>query len=245
MKLAIPVFLCALLYACTTHQPKKKDHQIIEIKKVSESPTIDGKGAENSWNLATWHPLDQNWLGNPYEHDDFNGRYKLSWDENRLYLLVEIVDDTLYDKVKDPLKLWWNDDSIQVFIDEDNSGGLHQNNHNAFGYHIALDGNVVDFNPNKKPQLYNEHVISKRVTEGNKSLWEMAITIYDEEFEDGKKNGSVILKVNQKIGFAIAYCDNDESTERENFIGSVFVPGEDKNRAWIDADVFGTIILKE
>ncbi|WP_372974429.1 sugar-binding protein [Muriicola sp.] len=53
------------------------------------------------------------------------------------------------------------------------------------------------------------------------------------------------MRKNKKIGFALAYCDNDGSAERENFIGSVFVPGEDKNQGWINADIFGTLVLEE
>jgi hypothetical protein len=151
----------------------------------------------------------------------------------------------LYDQNDDPLKLWWNDDCVEVFIDENNSGGLHQYRHNAFAYHIALDGNVVDLAPDKEPKLYNDHIVSKRITEGNLTTWEMAISLYDDTYADGKKNGSVILSSNKKVGFALAYCDNDRSTERESFIGSVFVPGEDKNQGWIDADIFGTLVLKE
>ncbi|MFK7812033.1 MAG: sugar-binding protein [Maribacter sp.] len=245
MKLFIPIVLFLVFCSCQLDARKKEDHQIIEVKRASNVLNIDGKGNENSWNMATWHPLDQNWLGGSYEHTDFNGRYKLNWDESHLYLLVEIADDTLYDRVKDPLKLWWNDDSIQVFIDEDNSGGLHQKSHNAFGYHIALNGNVVDFSSSKKPKLYNDHIRSKRVTEGNLSIWEMAITIYDDAYLDDSKNGKAILRPSKKIGFAVAYCDNDGSTERENYIGSVFIPGEDKNQAWINADIFGTLLLIE
>lgn len=245
MKLIVPLFLSLLFISCYPGSHKKIDHQIIEVQRVVKSPTIDGKGIENSWNMATWHPLDQNWLGQPYQHDDFNGRYKLNWGENRLFLLLEITDDSLYDRVKDPLKLWWNDDSLQIFIDEDNSGGLHQQSHNAFGYHIALDGNVVDLSPTKEPKLYNEHILSKRITEGTISTWEIAIKVFDHSYSDGDINETSILKANKKIGFALAYCDNDGSTERENFIGSVFVPGEDKNQAWINADIFGTLLLKE
>ena len=65
------------------------------------------------------------------------------------------------------------------------------------------------------------------------------------DYEDDKNNESVVLSKEKKIGFALAYCDNDGSTERENFIGSVFVPGEDKNVAWINSDVFGTLVLKD
>jgi len=43
--------------------------------------------------------------------------------------------------------------------------------------------------------------------------------------------------------FAIAYCDNDHSEERENFIGIVYVAGPDKNRGWIDSGIFQTYVL--
>jgi len=245
MEKQLYLFFILGILSCTPSKKAKEDHQIIEVQKTSESPTIDARGMENSWNNAQWLPLDQNWLGKSYEHDDFNGRYKLLWNEKALYVLVEVVDDVLYDTHEDPFKLWWNDDSIQLFIDEDNSGGLHQYNHNAFAYNIALDGNVVDFALGKEPQLYNENVSSSKITEDSLTIWEIAIKLYPMNFEEGIKNRSVVLSKNKKIGFALAYCDNDGSTERENFIGSVFVPGEDKNVGWINADVFGTLVLKD
>lgn len=223
----------------------KKDHQVIEVKKTLTPPKIDGKAIENNWNMAKWHMLDQNWVGEAYSHDDFNGRYKLSWDNDALYILVEIKDDVLYDQTKDPLKLWWNDDCIEVFVDEDNSGGLHQFNHNAFAYHVALNGDVVDLATNKEPTLYNEHIISAKTTKNDVTTWEMSIKLYNDQYLDAKKNTSSTLTRNKKVGFALAYCDNDGSTERENFIGSVFVPGEDKNQGWINADIFGTLVLTE
>ena len=51
------------------------------------------------------------------------------------------------------------------------------------------------------------------------------------------------LEEQKEIGFAIAYCDNDQSEERENFIGSVPIKGKNKNRGWIDAGVFEKFIL--
>ncbi|WP_418888384.1 hypothetical protein [Maribacter arcticus] len=45
------------------------------------------------------------------------------------------------------------------------------------------------------------------------------------------------------MGFALAYADNDKIAKRENFIESVFVPGEDKNQGWINANIFGTLQL--
>ncbi|NNE78592.1 MAG: sugar-binding protein [Pricia sp.] len=237
---------CILLLALSCSEIKKKeDHQIIEVDNASIPPTIDGIGSENNWNKASWHALDQNWLGDPYDYDDFNGRYKLLWDENALYILLEVKDDVLYDQNKNPVKLWWNDDGVKIYIDEDNSGGLHQYNHNAFAYHIALDGNVVDMDSNKQPELFNDHILSKRTSDSGVTIWEFMVKVFNKNYSREAQNTQVRLSAEKKIGFALAYCDNDGSTERENLIGSVFVPGEDKNQGWINADIFGTLILKE
>jgi hypothetical protein len=47
----------------------------------------------------------------------------------------------------------------------------------------------------------------------------------------------------KKIGFMLAYCDNDTSVERENFIGSIPIAGPEKNVGWINASVFGKYVL--
>jgi hypothetical protein len=200
---------------------------------------------EAIWKKSDWHPIDQVWLGDPVSLSDFKGRYKLCWTSEALYILAEIRDDVLLDQYDDPLKLWWDDDCVEVFIDEDNSGGEHQYNHNAFAYHVALDGNVVDMAPGEIPRLYNDHVESKRITNNNTTLWELKFSIYEDSFRDDTDNTPVVLESGKKIGFAIAYCDNDSSIEREHFIGSIYVPGADKNRGWIDANIFGTILLTD
>ncbi len=221
----------------------KKNSQVTPVSYINDSPTLDGRAIENYWNLLDWKPIDQNWIGGPFDHDDYNGRYKIAWNEDGLYILLEIVDDIILDKTEDPLKLWWNDDCVIVYVDEDNSGGQHRFNHNAFTYHVALDGNVVDLGVDEKPTLYNDHIISKHLTEGNTTYWEMFVKVYPGIYNDEPNIKPVVLKENKKIGFALAYADNDRSEKRENLIGSVFVAGENKNKGWIDANVFGTLQL--
>jgi hypothetical protein len=222
---------------------KKTIKQLIKVQHSEAVPTIDGIADETIWEKAKWQPLNQTWLGNQPTEDDFKGKYKLAWTEDALYLLVEIQDDKLIDIYEDPLTTWWDDDCLEVFIDEDNSGGNHQFTHNAFAYHIALDGNVVDMSTKKEGKLYNSHVASKVVTKGNTSIWEVKISLYDDTYTDDGKNTPLKLYENRNVGFALAYCDNDNSKTRENFIGSIEVQGEDKNRGWIDAGVFGTLLL--
>lgn len=249
MKYSIGIlFLGFVLFGCKSTQLKstqKNENQLIPVRKAHSTPIIDGLASETIWKQAISYPLDQIWLGKTYSPDDFEGSYKLCWTEDALYLLVEIKDDVLYDQYTDPLKLWWDDDCVEVFIDEDNSGGDHQYNYNAFAYHVALDGNVVDMSPEKIGKLYNDHVESKHTTIGNTTIWELKISIYNDSYKDGGINRPIKLSPRKKIGFALAYCDNDASLERENFIGSIAVDGEDKNRGWIDANIFGTIQLTQ
>lgn len=215
-------------------------------QKASQAPTIDGFSIDDCWKAAIWYPLNQRWIGEAYTPEDFQGRYKLSWDEDHIYILAEIVDDTLIDIHPDGLKQYWDDDCLEVFIDEDRSKGNHQYSHNAFAYHIALDYQVTDIGPDSVFRYYTDHVVSRRTVQGKVSTWEVAMSVYDDQYQDDSDdNTPVKLSAGKNVGFALAYCDNDYSAERENFIGSVVVEGEDKNRGWIDAGVFGSLILEE
>ncbi|WP_353779441.1 sugar-binding protein [Winogradskyella sp. 3972H.M.0a.05] len=251
MKKSIIFFLAiSLFFSCkdsnsntakTTNQKETK--QLRKVPKAKDGITLDGVADESIWQSSTWYPINELWLGKPYTAEDFEAEYAMCWTEKALYVLVKVKDDVLYNPYEDPLTRWWDDDCVEVFIDEDNSGGDHQYNHNAFAYHVDLNGDVVDVIAENTPKLFNDHVITKRISEGNTSVWELKISIFDDSYQNDKENEPVMLKAGKKIGFAIAYCDNDQSEERENFIGSIAVEGDDKNRGWIDASIFGTIEL--
>lgn len=225
---------------------EKENHQLRSISKAQVAPEIDGVANDTVWQNLEWYQLDQKWVGDDYSEEDYQGKYKLTWDEEAIYILAEIQDYILIDQYEDPFKQWWDDDCVEVFVDEDNSGGEHQYGHNAFAYHVALDGNVVDYGPDKKPHLYNDHVKSAHKTEGNTTIWELKVKIYPDTYQDENNSVEPVkLSAGKNVGFALAYCDNDTSKTRENFIGSVYVPGEDKNQGWINADIFGTLHLEE
>lgn len=221
------------------------DSEPVSIRKLTGIISIDGEANEESWAAVDWRAIDQTWLGELDGMRDFKGRYKLLWDSQYLYVFAETVDDTLIDIHPDPMTRYWDDDCLEVFVDEDRSGGNHQYNHSAFAYHIALNGRVLDIGTDSLPVIFNDHLESARITRGSTSFWELAIKLYDKGYVHGEVSSPVSLKQGKKIGFAIAYCDNDRSPERESFIGSVLVEGDDKNRGWIDADIFEGHILIE
>jgi len=205
---------------------------------------LNGIADEPVWETAQWNAISEVWLGEVPNSLDFAGKYKIAWRPDALYLLVEITDDSLVDVYADKFTQWWDDDCVEIFVDANASGGNHQYNHNAFAYHIGLDYQTVDFGPDSVPHLY-PHVEAIRTANENTYTWEIKVPIFSDKFEDGNaENLPEVLEANRIIGFAIAYCDNDTSELRENFIGSVKVEGTDKNRGWIDAEIFGKLRLK-
>lgn len=215
-----------------------------QAPKAEGKISIDGSGSEKSWSKASWKEINNIWLGDEMTKEDFQGRYKMLWDQDKLYFLVEILDDSLSDQEPDPFVNWWEDDCLELFIDEDRSKGNHQFTHNAFAYHITLDYDVIDIAPDKKPRNYKDHLEAKRTKKGNIYTWEVAMNVYDDKYDDSKKDNSPVkLSEGKTLGYAVSYNDNDGANVRENFIGSIKVEGEDKNRGWIDAGIFGELKL--
>lgn len=239
------VLLVPFLANCQTElNGEGKTDGNYKAPKAGEEIIIDGEGNENSWSKAEWKEINNVWLGDPVSKEDFQGRYKLLWDEDYLYFLVEVLDDSLSDQEPDPFVNWWEDDCLELFIDEDRSKGNHQFTHNAFAYHITLDYDVIDIGPDKQPHNYKDHMKVKRVKKGDIYVWEVAMKVFPDTYSDEVSgNKPVKLKKGKKMGYAVSYNDNDGNNMRENFIGSIYVEGEDKNQGWIDAGIFGEVEL--
>jgi len=230
-----------------SHAPERTEYFAPYTDKAIN---VDGSADEGIWQLAKWQNLDHRWLGPEYSKEDFQGRYKVVWSKSKLYMLAEIVDDILIDTHRNPFTQYWDDDTLEIFIDEDFSGGDHQYNHNAFAYHMSLDNQAIDIGTNKLAQSYSHHVESRWQQQGNKLVWEVSIDIYTDAYQDvsqGKvdNNKTVELFAGKVMGFMVAYCDNDGSELRENFIGSESAVGGAPDRGWIDAGMFGKLILSK
>lgn len=228
----------------------------LEAIQTTGTMRVDGVAKEVDWQAARWYPMDKLMVGDMPTQQDFHGRFKVMWDERQLYLLAEITDDILFDQYANPLERYWDDDCLEIFIDENNSGGNHQFNFNAFAYHVALDNQVVDIGPNKPNGetnfiLLNDHVTSRwqRQKEAPYVVtWELSIRAYPDSFalEKAKLIQPVQLSMDKRMGFMLAYCDNDGSPTRESFMGSTKIEPRNgsKNLGYITSDVFDTLILK-
>ncbi len=221
------------------------------IPETKQIPIVDGLNNDFAWEMADWNPIDQIWM--PYGNnpsnlgqeaglqlwegaDDFTGKYKVIWssETNMLYFLAEIVDDVFVDGYvynEDPATGggYPNYDILEIFIDENRSGGLHvfdgtgsvasnwgTNAENAFSYHLAVnapeDGavqqefyalDIAGTNwgyPNQKIADYASHFPEFTFRkEGNKYVWEFSIKIHNGNYDHSNQEASVVTLETGKI----------------------------------------------
>jgi len=217
--------------------------------RAGKAPVIDGIGNEDCWSKVSWAYINQPFDGKALpDSADYYGRYKAVWTPSRIYVLMEITDDKLVDNRVHPSDNYWEDDCAEFFIDEDYTPQGHEcgaDAFNAFAYHIAavardknnyINGSIVsldspdainhvidlgtDCNTGKALNL-DDHVVTRINKNGNKYTWELEFKIFDKTYNQASTtNTPVILTPNKIIGFAIAYCDNDNG-KRESMIGTV------------------------
>ena len=236
-------------------------------------PVFDGKENDTCWSNAKWYPIDQTWIkwGQKIDSADYHGEFKVSWSsaDNLMYYLVRITDDSFIDGYVYPDGGYPNFDIVEVFIDEDKSGGLHvfdnnptqgQNAENAFSYHlatskpadsqnstdlIACDISGTDWG-NRVIENYAFHFpdFSMKRTE-NVYTYEFSLKVFSDAYSKSNSESSrVALTENKLMGMSIAYCDNDDPDgERDNFFGSVWVPETEYNDHWMNANGFGSVRL--
>ena len=241
------IFLFLLFTAFSSNSFCQTQKDTIFAPRAIVPVIIDGNDNDAVWSKTDWKPIDQVWI--PYAakmaKGDFEGKYKVAWDSLYLYVLVQVVDDVLSDDHPDPLQNWWDDDCVEVFLDENRSKGDHLKNNNAFAYHISTKYDAIDMDSYGNGVNYKKNIIVKMDTIGlNTYLWEMAIKVYNASFIISNPEASrVRLTAKKLMGFTIAYCDNDLTTSRENFIGSMIMTEKTANDNYITADYFGSCLL--
>ncbi len=228
----------------------------LKIHKVEKHPVFDGLASDSAWVNLDWHALDQVWIPWQAQYDsaDFYGRYKVAWseEENLMYFIVEITDDIVVDGYEYGLQNagYHNYDIVEVFIDENRSGGYHifdatgslgNNAENAFSYHInanyPLDGEVQLEKTvedlvgtgwgDRYFANYESHFPDFALRKnGDMYTWEFSMKVYGESYvsQNPSEDARIILEEGKKMGLSLAYCENDDLNEspaqRDVFFGS-------------------------
>ena len=214
--------------------------------KTTSTIYIDGCSTDADWAKRDWHSRNYVWMGEAVDAEDYQGKFKLAWDNDYLYILVSVMDEHLQPTLADGKDNYWKGDYVEVFIDEDQSGGNHHYNHQAFAYHVSTEGHAIDKSTAQETVFFDDHVQVQRSQEGNYHLWEMAIKLYDQGFDENSENNTpVTIIAGKRIGFSIAYGDNDGKQSRENFMGSKKTHGVNNDEGYVNSDVFGSVVFME
>ncbi|MCM5663047.1 sugar-binding protein [Galbibacter mesophilus] len=95
---------------------------VTEVDKVlankTNTPILIDATIEDSWNASEVISMDKVPLGTVSDSTDLDATFRLLWDEDYLYILVNVMDNELV-PVEDPSKIW-NYDGIEIYIDATN-----------------------------------------------------------------------------------------------------------------------------
>lgn len=107
------------------------------IPAVTQRPLIDGE-SDSVWNMSAAHSISNVTRGEEEPTSaDLSGTWKGAWDSDNLYMQVRVTDDLL---INDSAAAW-DDDSVELYIDADNSKKSGYDGKNdfqfVFGYNDA------------------------------------------------------------------------------------------------------------
>ena len=209
-----------ITFRAVSQQTAVQDNPVL-VFDAPIPPIVDGKKDDSCWQDASWQSIAQVWIpyGANVDSSDYSGRYKVVWSSttNFLYFLVEVTDNIFIDGfIPNKTAEVFNYDIIEVFIDENKSGGLHvfdtkdsssrewgTNAENAFSYHIYAPfpkegavttehfaGDIAGTSWSDVRRInYASHIpeFALRKT-GTKAVWEFSLIVYNDTYNDTISN---------------------------------------------------------
>lgn len=225
------------------------------IPRVSEAPVIDGLDNDSIWGRAVERDLNgdflyiHNLLVDNKSHTDQAPvhRWKAMHDGEYLYLWVEYTDTYLvYDS---PLLDPWQDDSIDVLFDGNNSKNTP---YDYDDYHIIIpfdDGNNEELAGESGFFDYGNNSNALGSTGWPEISWatrygvktasnDLDLATFEMRFE----LDNIGLAVGRVFGFEVQHNDDDDGGDRDAKWGWHHPSGSDRGNR--DTSVFGTAVLE-
>jgi hypothetical protein len=219
-----------------------------EARFTETIPVIDGNGIDTCWNKADWAPIDQVWIGNAVSKTDYSGRFKILWTSERLYLLIQVVDDSLRLQptgLTDVCSNIYNYDCTEIFIDENHSRDVnYSGTYKAIAYHLDTTHVCYYVGGSSGWVRLDDHLNYKMKRVASHTFeYEYEIKVFNDTYAEGSSNTPVQLFNGKLLGLSVAYNDNDFGSTRQNMFGSKLIEGADKNISYYNASAFGELKL--
>lgn len=193
------------------------------IAKATRAPVIDGT-AEDIWSDAQKYQIGNIIYLPVSSANDLSADYRAMWDQENLYLFVDVVDDELKN---DSIEFYY-DDTVEVFIDADNSKDSGYGN-NDYTYNFNWDRTRPSMEERGQP-YWNDDIKFALVTSDNG---------YQLEIKFPWSALGVKPSAGVKIGLDVHVNDDDDGGERD----SKFTWRDKEDDAWQNPQAFGTAEL--
>ncbi|MEH0153127.1 sugar-binding protein [Limibacter armeniacum] len=194
------------------------------IGYASTTPAID-QSIESVWGSAPSKNISNTTIGGT--PGDYSGQWRALYDNNNLYVLVEVGDAT---RTNDSGANWWNDDVVEIFIDGDNSKGTSYDGLNDF--QLAFRWNDASVNVGGNSVQNTTGISFSMYASGSGYVLEAAIpwsTI------------GTTPNIGTAIGFDVAVDDDDNGGDRDAQVVSIAT----SDAGWSNPSLFGSIYLTD
>ena len=201
------------------------------IPSTGAVPKLDGN-IDELWYFSDEHAIDTSQVGAaPSSLEDGSGTWRALWDSDALYVLVEVKDDSLTSD-SGGANNKWNDDSVEVYVDGDNSkaSSIGDDDHQ----YTFWWGNLVWEAPSA-------------IHHGDPSLVDVdyaVVTTEDGYLLEAKIPWMSIMGQlpipGQEIGFDVWINDDDDGGDRDSQISWYSTDGN----GWQDPSVWAVAVLE-
>ncbi len=218
-----------LLFTSTTINAGSKTivDDVLIIPYASEAPEIDGQ-LDDIWLNVTSIPmlLTENIPDTVMPYDDHYAEFRAMWDEEYFYVLVQVVDDSLF---AENASAAWLNDCIELFFDGDNAKAS------------SYDDNDIQLHWNYG-ETPDNHPISPSASIGE-WIWAETSSGYNFEIRLSAADLALYfpLEADQEIGFEISNGDLESSISPQLVLHWWTTDG----LTWNNPSLFGTAILSE
>lgn len=190
------------------------------IRCTDQNLVIDGT-VESVWDQALRYQVNQ-FVGPSVSQQDLSAEFRTFYDENHLYILVEVADDI---KIRDSGPTVWNDDAVEIYLDADISRG---NSYEGDDVHLIFargDNNYTAYQssaliPHTGIVFSQQEVTGGYVVEA-KIPWSSI----------GLPNGIE----NQQIGIEVQLSDDDDGGTRDHKL----TWNDPTDMSWTNPSLFG------
>ena len=118
--------------------PVDPDDNNLKIRGISRAPVIDGS-IDAVWSNSITSSIDNVTQGKVSSSSDLSGTWDVLWDSNNLYVMVDVRDDSICNDSSG----FWDNDSVEIYLDADNSNQDSYDGINDYQYVLEYGSSSI------------------------------------------------------------------------------------------------------